>query len=87
MISIALCITDLNVGGAERCLVELAARLDRNRFTPVVYCLSAAPRPGETTFIPALESAGLASRVMPEPGFLVTMKKLRRVEKPVKSAS
>ena len=59
MTSIALCITDLNVGGAERCLVELATRLDRNRFTPVVYCLSPAPSPGETTLIPALQSAGV----------------------------
>ncbi len=59
MISVALCITDLNVGGAERCLVELATRLDKNRFVPVVYCLSAAPRPGEATLIPALQSAGL----------------------------
>ncbi len=59
MTSIALCITDLNVGGAERCLVELAARLDRNRFTPVVYCLSPAPPPGQSTLIPALQSAGV----------------------------
>ena len=34
-----------------------------------------------------LESAGLTGRVMPEPGFLVVMKKLRRAEKPMKSAS
>ena len=59
MTSIALCITDLNVGGAERCLVELATRLDRTRFTPVVYCLSPAPLPGETTLVPALQSAGV----------------------------
>ena len=55
MTSVALCITDLNVGGAERCLVELATRLDRTRFTPVVYCLSPAPPARhETTLIPAL---------------------------------
>ena len=59
MASIALCITDLNVGGAERCLVELATRLDRSRFTPVVYCLSQAPLPGQTSLIPALQSAGV----------------------------
>ena len=47
------------MGGAERCLVELATRLDRSRFTPVVYCLSPAPPPGETTLVPALESAGV----------------------------
>ena len=59
MISIALCITDLNFGGAEQCLVTLATRIDRNRFTPVVYCLSSAPQPGETTLIPVLQSAGV----------------------------
>ncbi len=59
MTSVALCITDLNVGGAERCLVELAMRLDRTRFTPVVYCLSPAPPQGETTLVPALQSAGV----------------------------
>ncbi|MGO9115312.1 MAG: glycosyltransferase [Thermoguttaceae bacterium] len=59
MTSVALCITDLNVGGAEKCLVELATRLDRKRFTPVVYCLSGAPPPGETTLIPTLQSAGV----------------------------
>ena len=59
MTHIALCITDLNVGGAERCLVELATRLDRNRFTPVAYCLTPAPLPGEPTLIPVLQSAGL----------------------------
>ena len=59
MNNIALCITDLNVGGAERCLVELATRLDRKRFTPIVCCLSPAPPPGETTLVPALEAAGV----------------------------
>jgi glycosyltransferase involved in cell wall biosynthesis len=59
MASVALCITELNVGGAERCLVELATRLDRARFTPVVYCLSPAPLPGQSTLIPALQSAGV----------------------------
>jgi glycosyltransferase involved in cell wall biosynthesis len=40
---IALCITELDVGGAERFLVELATRLNRNLFQPTVYCLG--PRP------------------------------------------
>ncbi len=44
MTNIGLCITELDAGGAERCLVELATRLDRQRFQPVVYCLG--PRPG-----------------------------------------
>ena len=39
-IRIAFCITDLDVGGAERMLVELVTRLDRLRWEPRVYCLS-----------------------------------------------
>jgi glycosyltransferase involved in cell wall biosynthesis len=42
-IRIAFCITELEPGGAERCLVELVTRLDPARFTPEIYCL--APRP------------------------------------------
>lgn len=37
---IAFCITDLDVGGAERMFVELITRLDRQRWEPRVYCLS-----------------------------------------------
>jgi glycosyltransferase involved in cell wall biosynthesis len=40
---IAFCITDLDVGGAERFLVELATRIDRRFFEPMVFCLE--PRP------------------------------------------
>lgn len=43
MIRVALAITDLEVGGAERCLVNLASGLDRHRFEPVVYCLASPP--------------------------------------------
>src|SRR5262245_58313400 len=42
-IRLALVITELNVGGAEKCLVELATRLDRTRFAPVVYPLKPLP--------------------------------------------
>jgi glycosyltransferase involved in cell wall biosynthesis len=38
-IRIALVITDLNVGGAERALVSLALRLDKSRWQPAVFCL------------------------------------------------
>ena len=40
-VRIAFCITDLDVGGAERMFVELVTRLDRLRWEPRVYCLSA----------------------------------------------
>ncbi|QDT56488.1 2-deoxystreptamine glucosyltransferase [Caulifigura coniformis] len=36
---IALCITDLDPGGAEKALVQVVTRLDRSQWAPVVYCL------------------------------------------------
>lgn len=42
-IPITFCITDLDPGGAERALVQLVTRLDRNRWRPRVICLD---RPG-----------------------------------------
>lgn len=56
---IALAITDLDVGGAERCLVDLATRLDRDRFDLVVYCLGPRPASEVESCVPALESAGI----------------------------
>ena len=56
---IALCITDLDIGGAERCLTQLAVRADRSRFTPVVYCLAARPLREEASCLPALAAAGV----------------------------
>lgn len=56
---IALSITDLDVGGAERSLVELATRLDPSRVEPVVYCLKPRPESDEASSVPALEAAGI----------------------------
>lgn len=39
-VRIAFCITDLDPGGAERALVQLVTRLDRQRWEPAVYCLA-----------------------------------------------
>ena len=55
---VALCITELDWGGAERCLVRLATGLDRERFEPTVYCLAARPC-GEHTCLTLLEEAGV----------------------------
>ena len=38
-VPIALVITDLDVGGAERALVSLAVNLNRQRWQPMVFCL------------------------------------------------
>lgn len=52
---IAFCITDLDPGGAERALVQLATRLDRTRWLPAVFALG--ERGALTT---ELEAAGIA---------------------------
>lgn len=54
---LALAITDLKVGGAEKCLVELAARIDRTRFAPVVYSLAPAPIGADRALVDRLEAA------------------------------
>lgn len=58
-LKIALCITDLDVGGAERALVQLATGLDRDRFEPVVYCLGPRPPRDDASCVPPLEAAGI----------------------------
>jgi glycosyltransferase involved in cell wall biosynthesis len=57
--SIAFCITDLEIGGAELAMAELASRLDWNRFEPVIYCLGSRPQSEEASCVPALEDAGV----------------------------
>jgi glycosyltransferase involved in cell wall biosynthesis len=59
MMRIALCITELDLGGAERCLTELALRLDRDRFAPIVYCLGPRPAREDASCVPTLEKAGV----------------------------
>lgn len=51
---IALAITDLDVGGAERMLTELALRIDRRAYEPTVVCLA-----GEGDFAAALTGHGV----------------------------
>jgi glycosyltransferase involved in cell wall biosynthesis len=54
---LALVITELEPGGAERMLVELATRLDRARFEPWVYSLAARPAPHRRSLVARLEEA------------------------------
>ena len=58
-IRVALCTTDLEVGGAERSLAELATRLDRSRFEPVVYSIGPAPAEDRRACVEVLEGAGV----------------------------
>jgi glycosyltransferase involved in cell wall biosynthesis len=54
---IAFCITELNVGGAERCLVDLAIGLDRARFAPTLYSLGPRPLPSNASLATNLDDA------------------------------
>lgn len=58
-IRLALCITDLDVGGAERCLEKLATGIDRPRFAPVVYCLGPRPHDDEASCAVPIERVGI----------------------------
>src|SRR5262249_13351685 len=61
-VRVAFCITDLEVGGAERALVELVTRLDRARFAPSVVSLQPLPVDAARSLVPTLEAAGVAVR-------------------------
>lgn len=63
-IRVALCITELNIGGAELVLSELARRLDRTRFDPVVYSLNDKPDDLNKTCIPLLDKEGIETRFL-----------------------
>jgi len=56
---IALVITELEPGGAERCLVELATRLDPTRFHVAVFALAGHPPAPRQGLVERLERAGL----------------------------
>ena len=58
-VRIGFCITDLDLGGAERQLVELVTRLDRGKFDPVVYCLGPRPASNPRSLADELEAAGI----------------------------
>jgi glycosyltransferase involved in cell wall biosynthesis len=76
---IAFCITDLDPGGAERCLFELATRIDRRRFEPVVYCLARRPAGNPTSLADELEQAGIAVRCFGAGGWIALPKLVRRL--------
>ncbi len=61
---VALCITELDPGGAERCMVALAKGLNRERFSPVVYCLAGPPAPRPESLLRELEAAGIETHCL-----------------------
>jgi starch synthase (maltosyl-transferring) len=56
---VVLVITELNVGGAERCLTNLALGLDRARFEPTVISLAARPAGRQAELAEQLEAAAI----------------------------
>jgi glycosyltransferase involved in cell wall biosynthesis len=61
---VALVITELEPGGAERCVVELATRLDGLRFSPVVYSLGPPPAAGKSALVARLIEAQISTHFL-----------------------
>lgn len=53
-VRIAFCITELKVGGAEQCLVEVCTRINRDRFSPHVFSLAGPPSEGNDFLVQRL---------------------------------
>ena len=58
-IRVALLITELSSGGAEKALLQLASTLDLTRFEPVVFSLSGLARDLENSLVPLFREAGV----------------------------
>ena len=61
---VALCIGQLEPGGAERCLAKLALGLNRRRFEPVVYCLGRPPQAPQAELQEQLLAAGIETHFL-----------------------
>ncbi len=58
-IRVALLITELSRGGAEKALLQLASTLDLTRFEPTVFSLSGRARDLENSLVPLFRAAGI----------------------------
>ncbi|MGL4595005.1 MAG: glycosyltransferase [Thermoguttaceae bacterium] len=82
MIRLALCITELDWGGAERAISEIAVRLDRARFDVTIYSLREKPIDDARSCVPFLEEHGIPIHFLNISGIFSlpkAMKKLRRL--------
>jgi glycosyltransferase involved in cell wall biosynthesis len=52
-------ITELEFGGAERCLANLVTGIDRSRFDPIVCALKPRPSAGEDLLVQQIEAANI----------------------------
>ncbi|MDR1923592.1 MAG: glycosyltransferase [Planctomycetaceae bacterium] len=82
---LAFCITELNVGGAERIMSELAVQLARRNFSVTVYSLQ--PRPVGVSCVSQLESAAVPVRFLDMRGKLSFAPGLLRLQKLLKEES
>ena len=86
-VPIAFCITELEPGGAERALVELVTRLNREEFAPVVYSLGPQPAGDRDVLVRRLESAGvpvhfLSASNLQFPRALIRLRGLLKIQQP-----
>ncbi len=63
-IRVTLCTTELSVGGAEQALVELATRLDRQRFEVQVVSLAASPDYPRDRLVRCLREASIETHFL-----------------------
>ena len=57
-------ITELEVGGAERCLVNLATGLDRSNFEPIVCSLAPRPTQKKNGLVEQLEATSISTHFL-----------------------
>ena len=86
VIRLALCITELNIGGAEKAFTELALRLDRGRFAPEVYILWPRRKHlGDSSFVPLLEQRGIPVHFLDVSGPLTFCQGVRHLARLLKA--
>ena len=79
---LALAITELQFGGAERALVNLATGLDRRQFEPMVYSLGPRPSGDRAALVERLEHADIETHFLDVTSrwqFLTAVRRLRRL--------
>ena len=88
-IPVALCITELDRGGAELALCEIAIRLDKSKFQPVVYSLQPRPKDETASCVPMLEKSGIPVHFLDIRGIgslltgFVKLRRLLKLQKPL----
>ena len=86
IIRLALCITELNIGGAEKAFTELALRLGRERFAPEIYVLWPRRKHlGDSSFVPLLEQRGIPVHFLDVSGPLTFCRGVRRLARLLKA--